>query len=245
MNVSLYQAAAAMNANLRWQEAVSSNLASSSIPGARKLEVSFSAVEAGMTPGAKGESHSIPSATTSTNFQQGPLRPTTLPTDVGIEGPGFIEVQLPSGGHAFTRDGELHLSAQGQLVTKQGYQIVSDGGSLQIDPSNPSPISIAPTGEVSQGGEVRGRIRLAEFAKPGTLTPIGEGCFVPGDPNVQPNTASNSTLRQGFLEGANGSPTTEMATLLTSMRMYEANQKVIQMQDERMGKVIVEFGSPS
>jgi flagellar basal body rod protein FlgG len=245
MNVSLYQAAAAMNANLRWQEAVSNNLASCSIPGARKQEVSFSAVEAGVTQGVKGGGVSVPSVTTSTNFEQGPLRSTSLPTDVGIEGPGFIEVQLPNGGHAFTRDGELHLSAQGQLVTKQGYQVVSDGGTLQIDPSNASPISIAPTGEVSQGGEVRGRIRLAEFAQPGLLKNIGEGCFVSADPSMQPNPAVASMLRQGFLEGSNGSPTTEMATLLTSMRMYEANQKIIQMQDDRMGKVIAELGSPS
>ena len=33
MNVSLYQAAAALNANSRWQEMISENLASSSVPG--------------------------------------------------------------------------------------------------------------------------------------------------------------------------------------------------------------------
>ena len=47
MNVSLYQAAAAMNAQARWQELIAENLAASSVPGYRKQEVSFSSVAAG------------------------------------------------------------------------------------------------------------------------------------------------------------------------------------------------------
>jgi hypothetical protein len=50
MNVSLYQAAAAMNANARWQEVISSNLAASSVPGFKKDEITFSAIEAGVMP---------------------------------------------------------------------------------------------------------------------------------------------------------------------------------------------------
>src|SRR6266536_6031406 len=130
MNVSLYQAAAAMNANSRWQEVIAENLAGSSIPGSRKQDVSFSAVSAGMAPGLAGlhgGGFVMPMSTATVNFQQGTLRPTTLPTDLAIEGPGFFEVQLPNGSHGFTRDGELQLNAQGQLVTKQGYLVLGDG----------------------------------------------------------------------------------------------------------------------
>src|SRR5690242_5055152 len=129
MNVSLYQAAAAMNANSRWQEVLADNLAGSSIPGSRKQDVSFSAVSAGMAqglPGLQGANYVMPASNTAVNFQQGTMRPTSLPTDLAIDGPGFFEVQLPNGAHAFTRDGELQLSAQGQLVTKQGYPVLGD-----------------------------------------------------------------------------------------------------------------------
>jgi flagellar basal body rod protein FlgG len=37
----------------------------------------------------------------------------------------------------------------------------------------------------------------------------------------------------------------EMAHLITSMRMYEANQRVIQAQDDRMGRAITELGNPT
>jgi flagellar basal body rod protein FlgG len=36
-----------------------------------------------------------------------------------------------------------------------------------------------------------------------------------------------------------------MASLITAMRMFEANQKVMQMQDDRMGRVITDLGSPA
>src|ERR1039457_827918 len=155
MNVSLYQAAAAMNANARWQDMISENLAAISIPGGRSRDVSFSSVQA-------GAQFVIPAARTAVNFQPGELRPTQNPTDFALEGKGFFEVQLPNGDHAYTRDGEFHLNAQGQLVTKQGYPVLGDGGPLQFDPSNAQPLTIAATGEVSQGGDVKGKLKLAE-----------------------------------------------------------------------------------
>ena len=74
MNVSLYQAAAAMNANSRWQELIADNLADSSVPGARKQDVSFSAIEAGLPSGQlglNGERFVMPSARGVINFSQG------------------------------------------------------------------------------------------------------------------------------------------------------------------------------
>jgi|SRR5690348_16793699 len=245
MNVSLYQAAAAMNANSRWQEAIAENLAGSSIPGSRKLDISFSGVPTAISPGVNGSTYVMPSSTTSINFQQGMLRPTGLPTDLAIEGPGFLEVQLPNGTHAFSRDGELQFNAQGQLVTKQGYLVLGDSGPVQLDPTNSSPISVSSSGEVSQGGGLKGRIRLVEFAQPGQLKSIGGGCFLSANPQETPSPAQSSQLRQGFLEGANTSPTTEMASLITAMRLFEANQKVMQAQDDRMGRVITDLGNPT
>ncbi|HZR19371.1 MAG TPA: flagellar hook-basal body protein [Verrucomicrobiae bacterium] len=248
MNVSLYQAAAAMNANSRWQQAIADNMVGATVPGSRKQEVSFSSVAAGLAPGAtglNGHTFVMPSATTSVSFLQGTLRATGLPSDLAVEGPGFFEVQLPNGSHAFTRDGELQLNAQGQLVTKQGYLVMSDGGPLQLDPANSSPISVSADGELSQGGAVKGRLRLVEFNQPNQLQSIGGGCFIATNPGLIPTSAQASQIRQGFLESANTSPTAEMASLMTAMRMFEANQKVMQMQDDRMGRVINDLGNPS
>jgi flagellar basal-body rod protein FlgF len=244
MNVSLYQAAAAMNANSRWQELISDNLADSSVPGARKQDVSFSAVEAGLPSGQlglNGERFVMPSARGVINFTQGEINPTGVATDFAVDGPGFIQVQMPNNQAGFTRDGELHLNAQGQLVTKRGYPVLGDGGPIQLDPNNSAPMTVAATGQVSQGGELKGRIKVVEFKDPHALTVIGQGYYFAAK-GVKPIDAQSTAVRQGYLEGANTSPTVEMSSLITAMRMFESNQKVLQMQDERMGRVISDLG---
>lgn len=247
MNVSLYQAAAAMNAQARWQELITQNLAASAAPGYRKQDISFSSVQAGLDPTAanmNGVGYTIPAATASTNFSEGEMRATGNMLDVGIEGPGFLEVQQPNGTKAYTRDGELRLNSQGQLVTKQGYNVLGDGGPIQLDPSNPAPITISANGDISQGDQPKGHVRLVEFSQLNSLTPIGGGYFL-ASPDNPPAAATASTLRQGSLEASNSSPTAEMANLIASMRLFEANQKVLQTQDDRMGKVISDLGGTS
>jgi flagellar basal body rod protein FlgG len=246
MNVSLYQAAAAMNATARWQDMISENLAASSVPGSRKQDISFSAIQAGMpsgTLGLNGERYSIPAANAFTNFTQGQMLPTGVSTDFAIEGPGFFQVQLPNGDPAFTRNGTFQLSAQGQLVTQQGYPVLSESGSpVQLDPTNPAPLTVSASGDVSQGGEVKGRIRMAEFNDPHKLTVMGGGYFLSSNPKTDAVSSKTSQMRQGYIEEGNGSPTTEMASLITAMRLFESNQKVLQMQDDRMGRVITDLG---
>jgi len=116
---------------------------------------------------------------------------------------------------------------------------------MQFDLNNGGAITMAPTGEISQGGEVRGRVRLMEFSDPRLLTAVGTGYFLAENPSAQPAPAAATSIQQGFLEASNTSPTAEMANLITAMRMFESNQRVLQMQDERMGRVISELGNPT
>src|SRR5882724_3427450 len=153
MEVSLYSAASAMNATERWQDLIADNLSTASIPGARQREAVFSAVPAGYS-GVSGENFVIPSANSAVSFQPGELKPTGNNMDFAIEGPGFITVQMPDGSKAYTRDGEFKLNSQGQLITKQGYRVLSDTGNLQFDPNNPAPITVSGDGEVTQGADV-------------------------------------------------------------------------------------------
>ncbi len=248
VNVSMLQAAAAMNANARWQDIISENLAAASIPGFKKQEASFDAVQAGFIPPAPlepAQHYRLPRANSATVFQQGEMRGTGVKTDVAIEGPGFFEVQLANGMTAYTRDGEFQVNAQGQLVTKQGYQVLGEGGPIQLDTNNSAPLSISPTGEISQGAELKGKLKIQDFDRPELLTPITSGCFLAENPHLQGTQVQQPSLRQGFLEGANTSVVAEMTNLMTTMRGFEANQRVLQLHDERIGKAIAELGNPS
>lgn len=250
MNVSLYQAAAALNANSRWQDVISGNLASSSIPGFKKQELSLAAVKAGLMPSSGLNSanlpqfFSIPKATSSTSFLSGDMQPTGNKNDVAIEGKGFFSVQFPNGSTAFTRDGEFQVTARGQLVTKEGYTVEGESGPINLDHNNPAPMTISATGEVSQGAELKGKLKVTEFAKPESLTQVSGAYFTANNPAIK-TQPSTSTLRQGYLEGSNTSVVGEMANMMTAMRSFEANQHIIQIQDDRLGKTISDLGNPS
>ncbi|KAF0171842.1 MAG: flagellar basal-body rod protein FlgG [Limisphaerales bacterium] len=246
MNVSLFQAAAAMNASSRWQELIAENLSASSIPGFKKQDISFSAVEAGLMAarganGAQPLPFTLPRMDGYTNFSNGEMKFTGVKTDTAIDGAGFFEVQLPSGTTGYTRDGEFHVDAQGQLVTKSGMPVMGSNGTIQLDPNDPNPISIAPNGDISQGAARKGRLKVVEFNSPQLLTPLGGGMFGAMDSKLQGGDSSRASIRQGFLEAANTSAVTEMANMITAMRHFEANHRLVQLQDERMGKAISEL----
>jgi flagellar basal body rod protein FlgG len=243
MNVSLYQASAAMNAATRWQELIAENLAGAPVTGYKKRELSTEAVQAGlMLPGNQpAPVFLLPHATSELNLQQGELRRTGVATDVAIEGPGFFEVQLPNGSPAYTRNGEFRITAQGQLITKSGQPVMGETGPIQIDTASGEPVTITASGEVSQGGVVRGKLKVVEFDQPHLLTPAGAGLFTAQNPQLQARPAAVSTVCQGFLEASNISPTLEMANMILALRQFETAQRVIQMQDERMGRTIAEL----
>jgi len=249
MNVSLYQAASALHAMDRWQETITENLASSSVPGYKKQDFSFAAVQAGLHPApaanGRGASRAVLMSTgqASTNFQPGAMRVTNVKTDIAIDGKGFFEVQLPHGATAYTRDGEFHIDAQGQLVTKEGYRVLGDGGPVMLDLDNHTEMSISATGEVSQGSDLKGRIRLTEFSNPRGLQRVSGGYFLADNANAGATPAAASTLRQGMLESANTSVVMEMANLMSAMRTFEANQRMAQIQDERLARTISDLGN--
>ena len=163
---------------------------------------------------------------------------------VAIEGKGFFQVQLANGTIAETRDGEFQVNAQGRLVTKEGYAVMGEGGPIQLDRNNSAPITISSTGEVSQGTDLKGKLKVVEFDQPKLLTQVSGGYFMANDPKIK-TLASTSTLRQGYIEASNTSVVREMANMITAARGFEANQKVIQIQDDRMGRVISDLGTPS
>lgn len=226
-----------MNATERWQDLVAENLSMAGVPGAHAHAMSFSSVQAGQDT-LGGQSLVMPVANMTTDFTQGELRGTGNPMDCALQGPGFFTVETENG-KGYTRDGEFTVDKSGQLVTKQGMPVMNESGSpIRSDPTNKSAITISADGTVSQGAEIKGKLAISEFAKPQNLVSIGGGVFVNPDPNILPVPALKTQVRAGFAENSNVSPTLAMATMITAMRMFESNQKVLSMQSDRMSKAI-------
>jgi flagellar basal-body rod protein FlgG len=182
-------------------------------------------------------------AATSRENTQGSLHQTGNPLDVAIEGHGYIPVTTPNGETAYTRNGALHMTAEGRLVNAEGYAIAGD---ITI-PSDATQVTIGADGTVSavMPGESQavelGQIQIATFANPGGLASLGgtllretnaSGSAVIG----APGEGAAGTIRQGMLEVSNVNVVEEMIDLISGQRAYEINSRVIKAADEMLGQ---------
>lgn len=173
--------------------------------------------------------------------EQGGITQTQNLYDVAIQGDGYFVVQLPDGRDAYTRAGNFSLSADGQIVTEDGFT-VAPGISVPTDAVG---ISINRQGVVqaimADGSDPQdvGALELARFVNPAGLEAMGNNSFLEtpasGAANRGlPGAVGFGTLQQGFLETSNVNAVTEISSLITAQRAYEMNSKVITTTDEML-----------
>ena len=168
---------------------------------------------------------------TYSDFSQGPLTQTKDPLDVAISGKGFLTVQTASG-ERYTRDGNLQLNNQGQLVTQNGDLVLGTGGPITFQPTDHD-INIAPDGTITvlegtaTADTIRGNLRVVSFANPNALQKQGSNLYAASNPDdAQPDLTS--TVRQGYLEKSNVSVVSEMSHLIQVSRAYEQVANMLQ-----------------
>lgn len=173
--------------------------------------------------------------------EQGALDQTNGQLDVAIEGPGYLELTLPSGQAAYTRDGGLKLNGDGQVVTSDGFGIVPD---ITI-PAEATSISINADGEVYANFQdqvqptLLGQFTLVQFINDKGLQAIGSNNFVETEASGAPlagvpGTDGLGTLRQGYLEQSSVDAVREITELIEAQRGYELNSKVITAADQML-----------
>lgn len=172
---------------------------------------------------------------------QGNMDNTENKLDIAIQGRGYFRVELPSGEDAYTRAGSFQISADGQLVTADGYTLAPG---ITI-PQEATDITISRDGQVQVSlpgqtdAQIVGQVELAAFANDAGLDPLGNNLFVEtaasGAPTIgTPASDGIGSVLQGFLETSNVNSVTEITSLITAQRAYEMNAKVITATDEMM-----------
>lgn len=195
-----------------------------------------------------------------TIFEQGTLIPTNNPLDVGLKGEGFLEVLTPTGVR-FTRKGNLSLNKDGELVTDQGYRVLSSLNVPQETLRDPASEGSFPTPEervlrvptntkltISNDGEVLtrdglvGKLSVVEFVDKHALRKEGNSLYIsPEEANIV-RTDIKTTVNQGFLEGSNVNAIEEMSELIKAHRHFESIQKAINAYDSISGKAANDIG---
>lgn len=251
----LYTSASGMLAGVMHTDTVTNNLANVNTAGFKKdITVAHEFREMliyRINDGAlRGGQLSLPAAATPigslgtgvtvdqiyTSHTQGIMHNTGNPLDVAISGEGYFVINTDNG-LRYTRNGAFTLNAAQELVTTTGDKVMGTRGPIRLSGSQ---IRMDEAGNVYSDGALVDKLRIVSFANQGVLEKQGDSYFK-REGTVE-ELPAKGIIQQGFLEGANVNAVSEMVDLINVFRSYEANQKMIQTQDDTLGKAVNEVG---
>jgi flagellar basal-body rod protein FlgF len=262
----LYTAASGMNAELTRQETIANNLANATTTGYKKDVATFQAFPAmlvsrindrmdkgapqvspfvrPMAPPVGIVGHGAQVSEVTTDLSDGNYISTEGKFDMAVQGNAMFTIQREDGSRAYTRAGSFSLDGEGKLVTKAGDVVLSRRNAPIKIKTDAIDVVFDQGGRVVVDGVEGDSLLMTSFEKENDLVKQGESLFVSLDGKGLSTEAKDykSRLLQGYLENPNVSVIREMVDMISVMRAYEANQKVITMQDETLGKVINEVG---
>ena len=254
MGTALWIAKTGLDAQQTRMSAISNNLANASTTGFKRdravfsdliyqniVQVGAQSSEDTLNPSGLNLGTGVRTVATEKLFTQGNIIQTGNPLDVAIQGRGLLQVTLPDGTQAYTRDGTLQMDETGQLVTSMGYLIEP---SISI-PDNTLSITISSDGVVSvlEPGSAApsevGNIQLADFINPTGLQPVGNNLFLESAASGSPQTGTPGldglgTLVQNSLESSNVNTVEELVNMIEAQRAYEMNSKAISTVDQML-----------
>ena len=224
---AFYSAASGMVAQSLKQDIIADNIANAQTPGFKRVrtaDTSFARTlqqtvtvmkseEAPNYPQSAAATSTVLTGSTS-DTSQGPIRQTDNPLDLALDGPGMFEI-ITLNGPGQTRDGSFRTNAAGELCTTDGYPVRGKNGPIKIPKGN---YQIGCDGSVLSNGQTIDQISIAG-AQPG-----------------------KTSVLQGSIEESNVNIVSEMVSMITNMRSFEANQRVISSVDHTLDKLINEGG---
>lgn len=254
MHAALYISKTGLSAQDTRLAAISNNLANVGTTGFKKDRVVFEDLlyQIQRQPGANSSQNTeLPSGLqvgtgvrvtgSQKLFNQGSLQTTGEALDVGINGRGFFEIVMPDGSSAYSRDGQFHMNANGEIVTATGHML---NPGLTV-PADAQTITVGNDGVVTariagQNEPVNiGNLNLVDFINPAGLQALGGNLYSEtvssGNPQQSaPGQNGMGQLVQGALESSNVEVVEELVDMITTQRAYEMNSKVISTADQML-----------
>jgi len=219
---------------MREMGVVANNIANASTTGFRREGVVFSEFVAAMD-----QDPSLSMAHASgrhVDLSQSTLSQTGGAFDFAIQGDGFFLIETPEG-ERLTRAGSFTPSAEGELVTPDGFRLLDAGGAPVFVPPD-AKVAVARDGTVSANGEPIAQIGLWQPSDPMTLVHQSGTLFQGGA--LEP--VEDAEILQGMLEDSNVEPVGEIARMIEVQRAYEMGQKFLDAEDQRVRGVIQTLG---
>lgn len=244
MDRSLYIAMSGATQTLLSQTANANNLANTQSTGFKSDFEQFRSQPV-FGPGFPTRVYAM-SERPATDFAAGPLETTGNPMDVALKGDGWIAVRDAQNQEAYTRAGDLKVTAQGQLLTNDGLPVIGNNGPIALPAydklmiGEDGTISIIPAGGNAAATVVADRIKLVN-PKASDLEKQNDGLMhlkppPAGQPPIPPPAAdANVTLIQGALEGSNVGAVNAMVEMIELARNFELQTQVMKTAHDDSG----------
>jgi flagellar basal-body rod protein FlgF len=237
MDRLIYTAMTGASQTLNRQAAVAHNLANVSTTGYRAEEHRLRAVQVQSNAAQKGlpTRAFVVDASTHTDFASGPLLYTGRNFDLAVQGNGWMAVQTPDGGEAYTRNGSFELNVNGVLQTRNGLPVQGDGGPISIPPEVKvsvgvdGTISVVPESGAQNIVNVVGRVKLVNPPE-ADLVRGDDGLFRLRDGGTAP-VDERARVASGYTEGSNVNAAEQMVTMISLARQFEMQMKVLTSAD--------------
>ena len=155
----------------------------------------------------------------------------------------LFSLQGQEGERLYTRSGLFTEDTTGQLVTPEGYLVLDDQG--QAIQTNGQDFTIDAKGTLRFTDGQAVRLGLTKIDNPNQLLKQGNQLYrLPEGQENLPFVTENENYKilQGNIERSNVDPTQTMVDMMTAVRVYEANQQVIQFLDKTLEKTVNEVG---
>lgn len=171
----------------------------------------------------------------------------------------FFTVRNADGEERYSTSGKFTVNVEGQLVTSEGNLVLDRSGEpiVLLEPETRTPVTNFRITREGRFTNVDGQALLGQNGQPMTLmiTRVddpnqlvreGNGLYRLAAENngvARPVNAEDQVeIRQGYIEDSNVDPTQAMVDMMSALRAYEANQKMIQYYDQSMDKAVNEVG---
>lgn len=250
----LYTAASGMLSTQMAVDTLASNLANVNTTGFKANKINYQSFpEMLISRISQGENTPVGSVMTGsqvyetfTSHKQGNMLVTGNTFDMALEGNGFFTIKMPNGQMGYTRAGSFTVNGEGFITTLDGNKLQGDLGDIQLN-LDEGPFNLTPGGELSGKNRQIDHIKVTRFVDDHALQKLGDNLFIPSDvakeiPKPANGAPQGYKVHQGMLEQSNVNPVMELINNIQGMRLYEALQKDIHLQNETLGKAVNDVG---
>lgn len=162
---------------------------------------------------------------------QGAFQATGNPLDVMIDGPGYLNVETPAGGIAYTRAGFVKVLETGELATSGGQRLLGDNGRpIAVAPDQAARVTISSDGTILGPEGAIGRLAITVFADENAVSPRGDGMMTGAGGRTL--AAADIKLKIGGVEASNVQPIVETTAMVEILRSYQSSMRMSESLNE-------------